>query len=64
MPLALPTEGQWEYACRAGPGTTRYEAKLGAIAWYASSSNGTTHDVGQKRPNAWELYDILRNVYE
>src|SRR4029077_8442358 len=67
----LPTEAEWEYACRAGS-TTRYSfdddaARLGPFAWSHEGSSGAnvkTHPVGQKRPNAFGLYDMHGNVWE
>jgi formylglycine-generating enzyme required for sulfatase activity len=60
----LPTEAQWEYACRAGTKTPRYHPDCNAIAWYDGDSNGYSQPVGQKLPNAWGLHDMLGNVYE
>jgi len=59
----LPTEAEWEYACRAGTRTPRY-GELGEIAWWEQNSNGETHAVGTKQANALGLHDMLGNVGE
>ena len=59
----LPTESEWEYAARAST-TGDYAGDLDAMAWYSANSGGKTHPVGQKRPNAWGLYDMHGNVWE
>jgi formylglycine-generating enzyme required for sulfatase activity len=59
----LPTEAEWEHACRAGTDGPRY-GQLGEIAWYRGNSNGRIHDVGGKRPNPWDLHDMLGDVWE
>lgn len=59
----LPTEAEWEYACRAATKSIRYGV-LDIIGWYRANSGGTTHAVGLKEPNFWGLYDMLGNVWE
>jgi formylglycine-generating enzyme required for sulfatase activity len=59
----LPTEAEWEYAARAGT-TTDQPSSLDEVAWYGGNSGDESHPVGQKKPNAWGLYDMLGNVRE
>ncbi len=59
--FALPTEAQWEYACRAGTNGP-YAGDLDDMAWYSGNSGGKTHPVATKKPNAWGLYDMHGNV--
>lgn len=59
----LPTEAEWEYACRAGTTGPRY-GELDDIAWYRENSGGKPHPAGRKQPNVWGLYDMLGNVWE
>ncbi|MDD2775219.1 MAG: SUMF1/EgtB/PvdO family nonheme iron enzyme [Gallionella sp.] len=61
----LPSESEWEYACRAGQDTKYCGGNnVNPVAWYDSNSDGKTHPVGGKQANAWGLYDMSGNVYE
>ena len=63
----LPTEAEWEYACRAGtdgPYDFGPPDKLRQYAWFADNADEKTHPVGQKKPNRWGLYDMYGNVSE
>lgn len=66
--VRLPTEAEWEYACRAGTKTRWFfgddPSRYGDYAWFKDNDGGRSHPVGQKRPNPWGLYDIYGNVAE
>ncbi|MCI5221958.1 MAG: formylglycine-generating enzyme family protein, partial [Candidatus Electrothrix sp. AR4] len=67
-PYRLPTEAEWEYACRAGGESIYFfgndEDRLGRYAWYSENADGRTHPVGKKGGNAWGLYDMYGNIWE
>ncbi len=70
----LPTEAEWEYACRAGTLTALNSGKdltddyecpnMNEVAWYGRNSQKIPHPVGEKKPNAWGIYDMHGNIYE
>ncbi|GAB3549304.1 formylglycine-generating enzyme required for sulfatase activity [Actinopolyspora lacussalsi] len=59
----LPTEAEWEHACRAGTTGPRY-GPLDEIAWYRDNSDEHVHEVGRKQPNPWGVHDMIGNVWE
>jgi formylglycine-generating enzyme required for sulfatase activity len=59
----LPTEAEWEYAARAGT-TGRYPGNLNAMSWHGNLRGGRPHPVGEKKPNAWGIHDMIGNVSE
>ncbi|MBK8095307.1 MAG: SUMF1/EgtB/PvdO family nonheme iron enzyme [Verrucomicrobiaceae bacterium] len=61
---SLPTEAQWEYACRAGSAGALYAEPVNEVAWFRANSDGQTYPVGQKKPNAWGLYDCYGPVWQ
>jgi formylglycine-generating enzyme required for sulfatase activity len=66
---SLPTEAQWEYACRGGGKNVKYAGtssgtELASYAWYDNNSGLTTHPAGEKRPNELGIYDMSGNVFE
>jgi formylglycine-generating enzyme required for sulfatase activity len=61
--MRLPSEVEWEYAARGGSAAPRY-GEIAAIAWYDSNSGDQTHEVGQKQPNAYGLFDMIGNMWE
>jgi len=67
-PYRLPTDAEWEWACRAGSVTEYHfdhdKESLDEYAWYAANSGGRSHPVGQKKPNRWGLYDMQGNIAE
>lgn len=59
----LPTDAEWQYACKADSKGYRY-GEIDKIAWYKDNSNEQVHEVGEKMPNNWGLYDMIGNVWE